>query len=105
MKSRDANRAKSYDGGYSNGRLDIQENPRFKKRVSNQVPSKFPKAHYYMVSNRKPKKGKCTSLPIENPTCGKCGKSHYGDCLKRTDNGFGCVKSRYKVRDYPNVRG
>ena len=34
-KSGDVNRSKSYDGGSSKGRLDIQDNPRLKKRFSN----------------------------------------------------------------------
>ena len=42
-KSRDAKRARSFDGGSSKNRLEIQEKPRFKKWVSNQVPSKFPR--------------------------------------------------------------
>ena len=43
------------------GRIDIQDNPRFKKRVSYQVPFKFSKARDYRVSNPKPKKGRDTS--------------------------------------------
>ena len=93
MKSRDFNRARSFDGGSSKNRLEIQDKPRFKKRVSNQVPSKFPKASGYRVSNPKPKKGNGTSSPTKKPTCGKCGKKHYGDCLKGTNNFFGCGKS------------
>ncbi|TMX05241.1 hypothetical protein EJD97_000237 [Solanum chilense] len=41
-KSRDAKRERSFDGGSSKNRLGIQDKPKFKKRVSNQVPSKFP---------------------------------------------------------------
>ena len=40
-KSRDAKRERSFEGGSSKGRLEIQEKPRFKKRVSNQVSSNF----------------------------------------------------------------
>ena len=36
-RSREAKRVKSFDGGSSKGRLDIQDKPGFKKRVSNQV--------------------------------------------------------------------
>ena len=43
-KSRDANRENPFDGGYSKGRLDIQDKSRFKKRFANHVTSKFPKA-------------------------------------------------------------
>ena len=104
-KSIDAKRARSFDGGFSEGRLEIQDNPRFKKRVSNQVPFKFYKARDYRLSNPKPKKGRDTSSPTKKPTCGKCGKKHYDDCLKRTNNCFFCGKSGNKVRDFPNVKG
>ncbi|XP_069143340.1 uncharacterized protein [Solanum lycopersicum] len=43
-RSRDAKRARSFDGGSSKRRLEIQHKPRFNKRISNQVPSKFPKS-------------------------------------------------------------
>ena len=54
--NREAKRAKSYEGGSSKGRLEIQDKPRFKKRFSKQVPSKFPKAHDDRVSNPNPKR-------------------------------------------------
>ena len=53
-KSKNVKRAKSFDGGSSNGRIDIQHKPSFKKGFSNQVPSKFPKALDDRVSNPKP---------------------------------------------------
>ena len=60
-KSRDATRARSFDGGSSKNRLEIQDKPRFKKRFSNQVPSKFPRATGDRVFNPKFKKGKGTN--------------------------------------------
>ncbi|XP_069151938.1 uncharacterized protein [Solanum lycopersicum] len=54
------------------------------------------------VSNAKFKKGRGNNSPNEKPTCGKCGKKHYGDCLKGTSNCFSCGKSGYTMRDYPN---
>ena len=60
-KSRDAKRERSYDGGSSKNRFKIQDKPRFKKRVSNQVPSKFPRASGDRVSNPKFNKGKATN--------------------------------------------
>ena len=48
----------SYEGGSSKGRLDIQKKPRIKKRLSNQVPTKFPKARDNRVSKPKSKKGR-----------------------------------------------
>ena len=55
-KSKDANRAKSCNGGSSKGSLDIKDKPRFKKRLSNQVPSMFPEAHDDRLSNPTSKK-------------------------------------------------
>ena len=72
--------------------LDIQYKPKFKMWVSNKVPSNLPKDIGYRVSNPKPKKGKGTSSPTEKPTCGKCGKKFYGDCLMGTGNFFVAVK-------------
>ena len=43
-RSRDAKMERSFDGSSSKNRLEIQDKPRFKKWLSNQVPSKFPKA-------------------------------------------------------------
>ena len=57
-----------------------------------------------MVSNPKFKKEKGTNSPNEKPTCGKCGKNHYGDCLKGTNNCFRCGKSGHKIRDCPNLK-
>nr|XP_010323509.1 uncharacterized protein LOC104648276 [Solanum lycopersicum] len=102
-KSRDAKRARSFDGSSSKERLEIQDKPRFKKRVSNQVPSKFPKAINDRVSNPK-SKGRYVSSLTKKPTFGKCVKN-YGDYLKGTDNSVGCGKNGYNVRDCPNVRG
>ena len=104
-KSRDARRERSFDGGSSNNSLEIKDKPRFKKRVSNQFPSKLPKASGNRVSNPKPMKGRDARSPTKKPTCEKCGKQHYGNCLKGMNNYFGCGKSGNKVRDCPNVRG
>ena len=103
-KNNDAKRARSFDGGSSKNRLEIQDNPKFKKRVSNQVPYKFPRSSGDRMSNPKFKKGKGSKSPTKNPTCGRCSKKHYGDCLKGMDNCFGCGKSGHKVRDFPNVK-
>ena len=103
-KIRDPKKARSFDGGYSKSKLEIQDNPRFKKRMSNHVFSKFPKARDDRVSYPKTKKEKSTSSPTQKTTCGKCGKKHYGDFFKGKDNCFGCCKSGNKVIDFPNVR-
>ena len=75
-----------------------------KKRVFNQVPSKFSKASGDWVFNPKFKKRKGTNSPIEKSTSGKCGKKHCGDCPKETDNCFSCGKSGHKIRDCPNSK-
>ncbi|XP_069154568.1 uncharacterized protein [Solanum lycopersicum] len=104
-KSRDAKREKSFDRGSSKGRLDIPDKPRFKKRFSNQVPSKLTKAHDYRVSNLKPEKGRDTSLLNKKPTSAKCGKGHLGECLVRTDNFFSGSMRGHKVKDLTNMKG
>ena len=57
-KNREAKRSKSFKSRSSKGRFEIQDNPNFKKRFSNQVPSKFPKARDDRVYNPKPQKKK-----------------------------------------------
>ncbi|XP_069150760.1 uncharacterized protein [Solanum lycopersicum] len=104
-KNNEAKKERFYEGRSSKGRLDIHDKTRFKKKFSNQVPPKFPKAHDDRVSNPKSQKGRGTSSPSKKPTCGKCGKKHYGDCLIGMNNGFRCGKSGHKVRDCPNLRG
>ncbi|TMX03197.1 hypothetical protein EJD97_017732 [Solanum chilense] len=37
------------------------------------------------------------------PTCAKCGKKHYGECLLGTGSCFGCGKEGNKVRDCPMI--
>ena len=83
IKSRKASKAKDYETGYSKGRLDIQEKPRFKKRFSSEDPTNFHKAHDDRVSNPKSQKRRGTSSQSKKPTCGKCCNKHYGDCLVR----------------------
>ena len=48
-----AKRARSFDGGSSKCRLEIQHNPRFKKRISNQVRSNFPNQVFQMSIQRR----------------------------------------------------
>ena len=80
-KSRDSKRVRYFNGVSSKNRLEIQHNPRFKKWVSNQVPSKFPKARDNRVANLKSKKGRDASSPNKKSICAKCGKKHVGECL------------------------
>ena len=65
-KSRDANRARSYDGGSSKGNLDIQDKPRFKMRFYSQVPSKFPKVRDDRVRNPMSQTGKSGNILSES---------------------------------------
>ena len=55
--NRDAKRARHYDGGASKGKLKIQDNLRFKKRISNQVPFNVSRAKKYWVLNTKAQGG------------------------------------------------
>ena len=50
-KSRDSKRDRSFDGGSSKNRHEIQDKHKFKKWGSNQVPSKIPRSSGDRVSN------------------------------------------------------
>lgn len=52
-KNRKAKLVKSYDSGFSKGRLEIQVKPRFQKRFYNLVPSKLTKVRDDRVSKPK----------------------------------------------------
>ena len=73
--------------------------------MSNQVPLKLPKASDGRVSNPNITKRKGTCSPTKKPTCAKCWKGHFGECLVGTGICFACGKSRHKVRDFVNVKG
>ena len=60
-KNRDAKRERSFDKCSSNDRLDTEDRPRFKKRISNQVPFKLPNARNDWVSNPKIQNGRGAS--------------------------------------------
>ena len=92
-------REKSFDGGSSKSRLDIKDKPMFKKRSSNNIPTKFTKAREDRVSIAKSQKGRGTRSQVKKPTCEKFRKKHYGDFVVGTDNGFGCgnVSTRLEI--------
>lgn len=98
-KNKDAKRARPYDGGTSNGKLEIQDKPKFKKRFTNQVPSNFQKSNKDRVSNPKPQWGKGGGSQSEKPNCAKCGKRHMNKCLVGTNSFFGCGKSGHMVKN------
>ena len=68
-KSRYSKRARPFNGGSSKNRLQILDKPRFKKRVSNYVPSKFLNARDDKGNELKPKKGRSENSQNEKPTC------------------------------------
>ena len=74
-KNNEAKKERFYEGRSSKGRLDIHDKTRFKKKFSNQVPPKFPKAHDDRVSNPKSQKGRGSTSPIKNLTCGSVTKN------------------------------
>ena len=77
-KDKDTKRERSFEDGDIKNRLEIQDKPKFKKKFSNQVPSKFPKAKNYKNPKPKIQNGKIESSSNEKPTCAKCGKGHFG---------------------------
>ena len=54
--SRDVMSATSYEGGATNNMLEIQEKPRFKKRFSSKVPSKFLRLLMIRCKSLRPKR-------------------------------------------------
>lgn len=80
-KNTDVKRARSYEGGNSKGKLEIQDKRKFKKRFYDQVPTKFPKNNKDRVFNPKTQGGRSGNSPSAKPTCTKCGKKHIGECL------------------------
>lgn len=69
-------RDNSFERATSKGRLEIQDKSSFKMRVSNQVPSNYPKGNNYKVSNPKYLKERRGNSPCDKPTCAKSGKKH-----------------------------
>ncbi|XP_015055042.1 uncharacterized protein LOC107001562 [Solanum pennellii] len=57
------------------------------------------------VSNVRSQRRRGGDSRSEKPTCTICGKKHVGECLVRSDTCFGCLKSGYKERDFPIVKG
>ena len=104
-KSRDAKRARSFDGSSSMNRLEIQDKNRFRKRVSNEVPYKFPKDRDDKGDKPRAKKGRSGNSPNEKPTCAKCGNGHLGECLAGTGNFINCRNSGHEMRDCQNLKG
>ena len=62
-----------------------QSQSRFKKKVSNQVPSNFPKPNKDWVSNPMSQKLKSENSPSDIPTCAKCDKKHRGEYMVGTE--------------------
>ena len=74
-KTRDSKRERSFEGGSSKNKIAIQDKPRFKKKSSSQVPSKFPKDRDDKLAKpRAQKDKKSRNSPNEKATCAKCGK-------------------------------
>ena len=57
-KNREANKERSFESSSPKSRLDVQDKPKFKIRLSNQVPYNFSKNRNNGDSNPKPQKGR-----------------------------------------------
>ena len=57
------------------------------------------------MSSPKSQKSRSGKSPCDKPTCGKCDKKHWGECLVGMGNYFSCGKEGHKVRYFPNVKG
>ena len=71
----EAKKAWFYEGCLYKARLDIQDKLRFKKRLSNQVPSKFPKARDDRVSNPNSQKVRGTSYQLRSQLMESVGRN------------------------------
>ncbi|KAK4724069.1 hypothetical protein R3W88_026848 [Solanum pinnatisectum] len=70
-------------------RFDEQDQPRFKKRSSNQDSSNTPRVN----------QEKGSGSPFPKPTCTNYGKKHHEKCLAGTNGCYGCGKSDHQVKD------
>ena len=102
-KNRGYKMDKAYVGCTSKVRLEIQDKPKFRERVSNQVPSKFPRTTKDRVYNPKSQNARSEKPLSDKATCSKCGEKHWGECLVWKGNCFGCGKEVHKLKDFPNV--
>ena len=80
-KTSDDKRIMSNDAGYSKGKLEIQDKPKFKKRFCNKVPSNAPSVNKGRVSNPNPQGGSGGGFYFERPSCEKWCKKHKGKGL------------------------
>lgn len=54
--------------------------------------------------NPKSQKSSSGNLPSDKPTCAKCDKKHWGECLVWKRNYIGCGRKGHKFKDCPYVR-
>ena len=73
--------------------------PTFNKWVPYQVTSNFPKVCEDMYNKLRAQNRQSGISPSEKPTCAKCRKGHFGDCLVEIGNSFSCGKIGHKVWD------
>ena len=74
-KDRDSKRTRYFEGRATKYRFEIQDKPRIKKRFSNQVPSKFPKARDDRVSNPNSQKVRGTSYQLRSQLMESVGRN------------------------------
>ena len=87
-KSKDSKRARSFDGGCSKNRLEIQTSKTLRRGF--QIKS-LSNSQELVVRG-------CLTV---NSRGEKFGKNHYGDCPKGTGNCFSGGKSGQNMRDFP----
>ena len=103
-KSRDAQRVRSFDGGASRGRLDIQDKPRFKKRSSNQVHTKSPKPMMIGFQTLSLKREEVLVHTRRNQLVESVARSTMVIALLGRTKFFVSGKSGHKVRYFRNVK-
>ncbi|XP_069152730.1 uncharacterized protein [Solanum lycopersicum] len=89
------------DGNSYKNKFEVQDEPRFKRRFSNQVLPNAPRFNKSKMSTLKPQEGKGGGSYVEKPLCSKCSRKHDSKFLVGTGNCYGCGKSGHMKRDYP----
>lgn len=104
-KTRDAKRARSFEGGPSENKIEIQNKPRFKR--SSLI--KFHPSYWRIVMTRwlnlELKRIKRVATHLIRRLHVPCvEKGYFAQCLVGTGNWFFYNKSGHKVRDFSNMK-
>ena len=81
--------------------FEVQDKPRFQKRILNRRPSTTTRINKAKGSTPKPQERKGSRPYVEKPIYAKCGRKHEGKCLVGTGNCYSYGKSGHMKGDCP----